>query len=90
MIEAEEALGREPSAATLQVARMLVDHALARGFDATRGQLFELGSAYGGAVDRSVQWWAQFEAWNAFFLMHERFGGRDRPLLGRGRARRGR
>ena len=74
MIEAEEALGRPPSAATLRAARMLVDHALARGFDPVRGQLFEYGSAYGAAIDRSVQWWAQFEAWNAFFLMHDLYG----------------
>jgi cellobiose epimerase len=74
MIEAEEALGREPSPATLRAARMLVDHALARGFDPGRGQLFESGSAYGPPVDRSIQWWAQFEAWNAFFLMHELYG----------------
>jgi mannose/cellobiose epimerase-like protein (N-acyl-D-glucosamine 2-epimerase family) len=53
---------------------MLVDHALARGFDPVRGQLFESGSAYGPPVDRSIQWWAQFEAWNAFFLMHELYG----------------
>jgi mannobiose 2-epimerase len=77
MIEAEEALGREPSAATLRAARMLVDHAFARGYDSTRGQLFEYGSAYGPAVDRSVQWWAQFEALNAFQLMDERFGRED-------------
>ncbi len=77
MIEAEEALGREPSAATLRAARMLVDHALARGYDSTRGQLFEYGSAYGPAIDRSVQWWAQFEALNAFQLMDERFGRED-------------
>jgi mannobiose 2-epimerase len=77
MIEAEEALGREPSAATLRAARMLVDHALARGWDPVRGQLFEYGSAYGEAVDRSTQWWAQFEAFNAFHLMDERFGRED-------------
>lgn len=74
MIEAEAALGREPSPATLRAARMLVDHSLARGFDPARGQLFEYGSAYGPAVDRSIQWWAQFEAWNAFFLLHEIYG----------------
>jgi len=74
MIEAEDALGRGPSPATLRAARMLVDHALARGFEPVRGQLFEYGSAYGPAIDRSIQWWAQFEAWNAFFLMHELYG----------------
>jgi mannobiose 2-epimerase len=77
MIEAEEALGREPSPATLRAARMLVDHALARGYDPARGQLFEYGSAYGPPIDRSIQWWAQFEAFHAFQLMDERFGRED-------------
>jgi mannobiose 2-epimerase len=77
IVEAEEALGREPSASTLRAARMLVDHALARGWDAERGQLFELGSAYGPPVDRSIQWWAQFEAVHAFQLMDELFGRPD-------------
>jgi mannose/cellobiose epimerase-like protein (N-acyl-D-glucosamine 2-epimerase family) len=56
---------------------MLVDQALARGFDPVRGQLFELGSAYGRAIDRSIEWWGQFEAFNAFQLMDERFGRED-------------
>lgn len=77
MIEAEEALGREPSPATLRAARMLVDHALARGYDSARGQLFEYGSAYGPPIDRSIQWWAQFEAFHAFQLMDARFGRED-------------
>lgn len=77
MVEAEEALGREPSPATLRAARMLVDHALARGYDPARGQLFEYGSAYGPPVDRSIQWWAQFEAFHAFELMDELFGRED-------------
>ena len=79
MIEAEDALGRAPSRATLRVARMLVDHALARGFDRARGQLFESGSAYGAPVDRSVQWWAQFEAWNALFLLDDVAGPSPGP-----------
>ncbi|HSD67782.1 MAG TPA: AGE family epimerase/isomerase [Vicinamibacteria bacterium] len=77
MIEAEEALGRRPSAATLRAARMLVDHALARGYDPARGQLFELGRAYGPPADRSVEWWGQFEALHAFQLMDEIFGRED-------------
>ena len=77
MIEAEEALGRGPSVATLRAARMLVDHALDRGWDPVRGQLFEYGSAYGPPLDRSVQWWAQFEAFHAFQLMDDRFGRED-------------
>ena len=80
MIEAEEALGREPSVATLRAARMLVDHALARGYDPVRGQLFEYGSAYGPPIDRSMQWWAQFEAFHAFQLMDESFGAGGRAV----------
>jgi mannobiose 2-epimerase len=77
MVEAEEALGRESSPATLRAARMLVDQALGHGYDTIRGQLFEYGSAYGQAIDRSVQWWAQFEAFHAFQLLDELFGGED-------------
>jgi mannobiose 2-epimerase len=74
MVEAEEALGREPSPPTLRAARMLVDQALAHGYDPARGQLFELGSAYGPPVDRSIEWWGQFEAFHAFQLMDTLFG----------------
>jgi cellobiose epimerase len=77
MIEAEEALGRDPSAATLRAARMLVDQALAHGYDPARGQLFESGSAYGRPLDRSIEWWGQFEAFHAFQLMDELFGRED-------------
>ena len=90
MIEAEEALGRKPSAATLRAARMLVDQALASGFDHRRGQIFEYGSAYGPAlVDRSTQWWCQFEMVNAFLLMDELLRPGDRPVLGAPSRRRG-
>jgi mannobiose 2-epimerase len=78
LIEAEETLGREPSPATLRAARMLVDQALDHGWDPVRGQLFEAGSAYGPPVERSIEWWGQFEAFNAFHLMHDRFG-RETP-----------
>ncbi|MBN2370401.1 MAG: AGE family epimerase/isomerase [Vicinamibacteria bacterium] len=74
LIEAEEALGRPVDPTTDRAARMLVDHALALGFDPVRGQLFESGSAYGPPIDRSIEWWGQFEAFNAFLLMHERHG----------------
>jgi mannobiose 2-epimerase len=74
MIEAEQALGRKPSAATLRAARMLVDQALASGFDHARGQIFEFGSAYGPPLVRSAQWWSQFEMVNALLLMHDLVG----------------
>ena len=42
-----------------------------------REELYEAGSAYGPAVERSVEWWGQFEAFNAFQLMDERVGRED-------------
>jgi len=74
MIEAEEALGRKPSASTLKAARMLVDHALAKGFEHGRGQLFEQASVDGTPSGRPTEWWSQFEAVNALLLMHDLFG----------------
>ena len=77
LVEAEAALGRAPQPATLRVARMLVDHALRWGFDPARGQLFEFGRAWGAPLDRSIEWWGQFEVVNALSLAHELFGGED-------------
>jgi mannobiose 2-epimerase len=53
---------------------MLVDHTLAFGWNAETGQLFDRGWAFEPAFDRSVQWWALYEAMNAMLLMHERHG----------------
>jgi mannobiose 2-epimerase len=76
LLEAEEALGVSHDPKTARAARMLVDHTLAWGFDTKTGQLFESGSALGPVHDRSIQWWAQYEALNALSLMHARDGAR--------------
>jgi mannose/cellobiose epimerase-like protein (N-acyl-D-glucosamine 2-epimerase family) len=53
---------------------MLVDQALASGFDHTSGQIFEHGSPSGPPTPGSTEWWSQFEAVNAFLLMDELYG----------------
>ena len=74
LLEAAEALGVPEDAQAQRVARRLVDHALALGWNADTGQLYEEGFALRPAFDRSLQWWAQFELVNALSVMHARHG----------------
>jgi mannobiose 2-epimerase len=74
MLEASEALGRKTDAPTERMAKMLVDHALAYGWDETFGGLFREGTAAGEAEDTRKEWWAQVECLNTLLLMHERYG----------------
>jgi mannobiose 2-epimerase len=74
MREAEEVLGGAPDPRTHRAARLLVDHALAFGL-AENGQLYNEGFAF-GVHDKSVQWWAQYEAVNAFLLMADLEGAK--------------
>jgi len=74
LVEAAEALGKPEDPRTLRASRMLVDHTLAFGWNAETGQLYDRGWAFEPAFDRSVQWWALYEAMNAMLLMHERHG----------------
>ena len=78
LLEAEEALG-DADPRTAEVARRLVDHALAWGFDHETGQVFERGFVLDPPFDRSTQWWSQFETVNVLALMHERHG-RESPV----------
>lgn len=74
MLEAEEALGKAHAPRTLAMARMLVDHALAYGWDAARGGFYRDGGTYGPPEDRQKEWWVQAEGLNALLLMHDLFG----------------
>jgi mannobiose 2-epimerase len=74
MLEAAEALGRADDAATARMARMLIDHALAYGWDETFGGFFREGTAAGEVEDMRKEWWVQFEGLNTLLLMHERYG----------------
>jgi mannobiose 2-epimerase len=75
MLEAAEALGRDP-APTLSVGARMVDHALRHGWDRTTGGLYDGGLVVGPdsvrVVRRTKAWWAQAEALHTFALWAER------------------
>ena len=73
MLEAEDILGRHDPK-TEKIARRLVDHALAYGWDETNGGLYREGTTFGKAEDLRKEWWVQFEGLNALLLMHEKYG----------------
>ena len=74
MHEAEETLGADRDPRTARMARQLVDHALAFGWDATEGGFYRHGPAFGRPEDRAKEWWVQFEGLNALLLLHEKYG----------------
>jgi mannobiose 2-epimerase len=74
LLESAEVLGLQADPTVNRVARRLVDHALAVGWNEATGQLFEMGFALRPAYDHSIQWWAQFEFVNALSLMDEAHG----------------
>ena len=74
MLEAAEVLGQKGDAVTERTARLLVDHALAYGWDETYGGFFREGTAAGEAEDTKKEWWAQVEGLNTLLLMHEKYG----------------
>ena len=74
MLEAEEVLGKGHAPRTLAMARMLVDHALAYGWDGSRGGFYRDGGTYGPPEDRQKEWWVEAEGLNALLLMHDLYG----------------
>ena len=74
MIEAETVLSGKPSAKTERMAKLLVDHALAFGWDETYGGFYREGTTFGVAEDKRKEWWVQFEGLNALLLMDEKYG----------------
>jgi mannobiose 2-epimerase len=74
MIEAETVLSGKASARTERMAKLLVDHALAYGWDNTNGGFYRDGTTFGAAEDKRKEWWVQFEGLNALLLMHEKYG----------------
>jgi len=80
MLEASNALGLTDDTTTLRVAKKMVDHALAYGWDTERGGFFDGGYYAGGADKPSIvrntkEWWAQAEALNTLLLMSDLFPG---------------
>ena len=77
MLESDEALHRNASPKTERMARMLVDHALAYGWDSANGGFFREGTTFGKPEDTAKEWWVQVEGLNALLLMHQRYGKQD-------------
>ena len=59
---------------TEKVGRMLMDHALAYGWDTAHGGLYHSGSFSGPPADLLKEWWVQMESLNTLLLLHERYG----------------
>ncbi|HSB29510.1 MAG TPA: AGE family epimerase/isomerase, partial [Pyrinomonadaceae bacterium] len=74
ILEAEAALRHTPGVKTEHMAKLLVDHALAYGWDDSNGGFYREGTTFGAAEDKRKEWWVQFEGLNALLLMHEKFG----------------
>jgi len=74
LIDSAEAIGLKNDAATLKVARSLVDHALKFGWNEKLGALADAADLKGKVTETKIKWWASAEALNAFLLMHELFG----------------
>jgi mannobiose 2-epimerase len=74
MLETDETLHKTASDKTERMARMLVDHALAYGWDKTNGGFFREGTTFGKPEDTIKEWWVEVEGLNALLLMHERYG----------------
>lgn len=77
MQEAADTLGQSTDPHTRAVGRMLVDHALAYGWDKDKGGLFHSGAAFGKPDDLLKEWWVQVESLNALLLMHQLYGAQD-------------
>ena len=80
MLEASEALGIRSDARTLSVARRMVDHALAAGWDRKVGGFFEEGYYFAGEdrcriIKETKNWWSQAEGLNALLLFSRIFPG---------------
>lgn len=78
LLEASEALGQPDDAKTQRMAKMLVDHSLAAGWDDEHGGFYREGKMLASEADDTAKdWWVQFEGLNALLMMHELYGKDD-------------
>ncbi len=74
MLESDEVLHHKASEKTELMAKALVDHALAYGWDDKNGGFFQDGTTYGRPHSTLKEWWVEVEGLNALLMMHERYG----------------
>jgi mannobiose 2-epimerase len=74
MLEAEDVLGHGHDPRTEHMAKQLVDHALANGWDEVYGGFFQDGTTFGKPESRMKEWWVEMEGLNSLLLMHEKYG----------------
>ncbi len=78
MLEASHALGIENDVKTLTVARKMIDHALANGWDEENGGFWDAAYYFAGEdectiIHRTKNWWAQAEGLNVLLIMSKLF-----------------
>ena len=78
MLEASHALGLKGDTRTLSVAKRMLDHAIANGWDAEVGGFYDGGYYFKGSDQSTIiaptkNWWAQAEALNALLLFSRIF-----------------
>ena len=78
MLEASQVLGIKNDAQTLAVAKKVVDHVLANGWDEQNGGFFDRGYYFADADSITIisavkTWWVQAEGLNALLLMAKLF-----------------
>lgn len=74
MLEAEDVLGRGHDPRTAHMAKQLVDHALAYGWDETYGGFYGDGITFGSPENKKKEWWVEMEGLNSLLLMHQEYG----------------
>ena len=77
LLEAAEAIGEGDDAQTRAVAKSLVDHTLAVGYDAEHGGVYEEGFAFGRPTSTTKIWWTQAETIHGLAFAVEQFGDAD-------------
>ncbi|KPK87794.1 MAG: N-acylglucosamine 2-epimerase [Bacteroides sp. SM23_62_1] len=78
MLEASHALGLHSDHKTLEIAKKMVDHSLAKGWDRENGGLYYEGYYHNDSdsitiINESKSWWVQAETLNALLLMAKLF-----------------
>ena len=88
MLEASHVLGFKNDQTTLTVAKKMVDHALANGWDNSVGGFYDEGYYFKGRdsidiIRDTKNWWAQAEGLNTLLLMADLFPNDARDYYGK-------